>query len=175
MSFIDNYSIFLCILYTHNCINLLNACTQRQRICMKTALYPYIHAKNGTHINVQPEVVLGADISDGREGVEGTEHRGAGRRVDKERSLAGSQRLLHTALQRLRDHAARPVTRHLVYVVGPQAQPVRRLQYRVVALLQGHHSFQGNPPSATYVLILFLATSYYCSSATSCTMLMFIV
>lgn len=66
---------------------------------------------------MQPQVVLGADVSDGGEGVKGTKHCGAGRRVDKERSLAGGQRLQHATLQSLRDHAAQLVARHLVNVV----------------------------------------------------------
>jgi len=83
---------------------------------------------------VEPESVFGADVCEGVEGIEGAENGGAGGGDHNEGALLVPDALDDALLQVLRVHAAGSISLHLDHVVGADAQPVRTLQTRVMAL-----------------------------------------
>lgn len=87
-----------------------------------------------SYIDVEPESVFGADVCEGVEGVEGAEDGGASGGDHDERALLIPDGLDDALLQMLGVHAAGRVSLHLDHIVGADAQPVRTLQTRVVAL-----------------------------------------
>ncbi len=62
------------------------------------------HAR--TYVDVEPDVVFGADVGDVVQRVERAHHRRAGRRRDEEGARAAGQRLLDPRLQVRHEHHA---------------------------------------------------------------------
>ena len=87
-----------------------------------------------THVNVEPAVVLLADIGNFLDGIEGADDRGAGRRVHEEGYVALGLALDYQLLEALGYHAAALVARHHHAVVGAEAAYGRARAHRVVAL-----------------------------------------
>lgn len=83
---------------------------------------------------MKPESVFLADVCEGVEGVERAKDGGAGGGDHDEWALLFPGGLDDALLQVLGVHASSWVSLHLYHIVGANAQPVRTLQTRVVAL-----------------------------------------
>ena len=86
-------------------------------------------------VDVEPEVVLGADVGDGTHRVEGAQDGGAAGAVDVEGPVAGSEPLDNKSLELVDPHPAALVASHLDDIVHAQAAGGAGPLARVVALL----------------------------------------
>lgn len=98
-------------------------------------------------VYVEPHIVLGTDIGDLVNRIEGAKHGGAAGAVDIEGPLAHLDAFHNQPLELVGPHSAALVARHLDHVVGAQSAGGAGALARVVALL-GRYSIRVSRASA---------------------------
>lgn len=107
-----------------------------------------------THIDVHPAVVLLADIGNGIDIIECSQHSCAGRGVDKERNVALGLALQYEALQLGGDHLAVLVGWHHDAVVSAEAADSSARLDRVMALVRCEHDQGAGQANRTVLLVV---------------------